>query len=62
MCLELVNNIADNHASESLTKPLGKIAFERLRDDLTGYLAFNKPLAGEHPCQNVQNQDAVCQS
>ena len=25
------------------TKPLGGVAFERPRDDLTGYLAFEKP-------------------
>ena len=34
--------------ADLLTKPLGKIAFERLRDDLTGYLAFNKPLENIH--------------
>ena len=33
--------------ADLLTKSLGKIAFERLRDDLTGYLAFN------HPGENI---------
>ena len=29
--------------ADLLTKSLGKIAFERLRDDLTGYLAVRSP-------------------
>ena len=33
--------------ADLLTKSLGRVAFERLRDDLTGYLAFN------HPGENI---------
>jgi len=37
--------------ADILTKPLGKIAFERLRDDLTGYLAVKQPGENIHVLQ-----------
>ena len=37
--------------ADLLTKPLGKIAFERLRDDLTGYLAIKQPGENIHVLQ-----------
>ena len=34
--------------ADLLTKSLGKVAFERLRDDLAGYLAYEYPLGNIH--------------
>ena len=34
--------------ADLLTKSLGRVAFERLRDDLTGYLAYEYPLGNIH--------------
>ena len=34
--------------ADLLTKSLGRVAFERLRDDMTGYLAFHHPGENTH--------------
>ena len=41
--------------ADLLTKSLGRVAFERLRDDLTGYLAHEYPLGNIHTPDELVN-------